>query len=578
VSDEKSSKVDKEPDQQSLAYRLGTPLGVTNVAMLSSLQLQTLGQSLERCVSLWGDRELVVFPSRRLRAGDLREEANRFARGLLSLGVRPGENLAVWLPNRPEYLVAQFALAKIGAAMVPLDTRYRAVELEHVLRESDSTTLLMMPQLGNLDCLKTLDEICPEWTQGPRGRASCGAIPRLVRAILVGGQDPGLPSYEEVLARGDAPDLRGQFEAREAAVKPDDIILIQYTAGTVASPKPVMLAHGQVLRNAWQMARRAGFGAADRVLSTLPLFHVSGAVSALLGAVTMGHALYLASDFDPGEALRIIEEEKITGLIGFESTFLDLSAHEDFPKRSRATLSKGWCPGTAEGLAKVSEKIGIRNICSVYFLTEASPDVTITDWRDSQEKRAHSMGRPQAGVEVKIANLATGATASRGERGEICVRGWSVMKGYYKQPEETAKVIDKGGWLHTGDFGYMDADGYLVWTGRLKDILRVGGENVSVLELERLLCTHPAVEAAAVVGIPDKRLHEKPAAFVRLKPGEKVSTEDLIEYCHGKLAAHKAPQVICFVTDFKRTGSGRIRKSILRDRLLTELARANSSS
>lgn len=559
---------------QEPAYRLGTPLGVTNVAMLSSLQLQTLGQALDRCVTLWGDREMVVFPCRRFRAGDLRSEAERFARGLLSLGVQAGEHVAVWLPNSPEYVVAEFALAKIGAAMVPVNTGYRAAELEYVLRQSDSTTLLLMPQIESLDCLKTLHEICPEWSQGPRGRTSRGAVPRLERAILAGGRASGMLAYEDVLARGDAPELRGALEAREAAVKPGDIILLQYTSGTTAFPKAVMLAHGQVLRNAWQMARRAGFGAADRVLSAMPMFQVGGAVCALLGAVTMGHALYLTPAFDPGETLRIIEEEKITGYIGLESMFIALRAHEDFSKRSRATLSKGWSGGNASFLRMVAEEIGIRNICSLYALSEASPDVTITDWRDSLEKRLHSMGRPQAGVEVKIMNLATGATAGRGERGEICVRGWSVMKGYYKQPEETAKTIDAEGWLHTGDLGYMDGDGYLVWTGRLKDMLHVSGERVSALEIERALCTHPAVLAAAVVGLPAPRLREIPAAFVQLKPGEKAAAENLIEFCKGKLAGFKVPRLIRFVEEFEVTGSGKIRKYLLRDRLLAELEQA----
>lgn len=570
MGDEKPPNVEKRSTQQEPAYRLGTPLGVTNVQMLSSLQLQTLGQALDRCVALWGDRELVVFPGRRLRAGDLCAEADRFARGLLSLGVQAGEHVAAWLPNLPEYLVTEFALAKIGAVLVPVSTRYSAAQLEFVLRQSDSTTLLLTPQLGNLDGLKTLHEICPEWSQGPRGRTSRGAVPHLERAIVVGGKAPGMLSYEDVLARGDAAELRGALEAREAAVKPDDVIILQYTSGVTAFPKAVMLAHGQVLRNAWQMARRAGLGAADRVLSAMPMFHVGGTVGAVLGAVSMGYTLYLTPAFDPGETLRIIEEEKITGCIGLESMFLALRAHEDFPRRSRASLSKGWSTGTAPVLRMVAEEIGIRNICSLYGLAEASSNVTITDWRDSQEKRLHSMGRPQAGVEVKIANLVTGATASRGERGEICVRGWSVMKGYYQQPEETTKAIDADGWLHTADLGYMDGDGYLVWTGRLQDMLHVGGENVSALEIENLLCTHPAVQAAAVVGIPDERLREVPAACVKLKPGELVTSEAIMDFCKAKVAGFKVPRVIFFVAEFEMTGSGEIQKYPLRDRLLAE--------
>jgi len=531
----------------------------------------TLGQALDRCCVRWEEKELLVFPERRFTARTLATEVERFARGLLHLGVARGEHVAVWLPNLPEYVVAEFALARLGAAMVPVNLRYKTSELEYVLSQSDSTTLLLHPRLLDIDFLGMLQQVCPEIDRGSAGQLRCRALPRLRRVITLGDPAPGLLSYQDILRLGDQPDLAAPLRERESAVTPDSVVLLQYTSGTTAFPKAVMLAHGQVLRNAFQMAGRAGIGPEDRVLSVMPMFHVGGSVCALLGSVTVGYSLSLGPKFDAAETLRSIEQERITTYIGLEAMFLALRHHENFSRCSRASLVKGWAAGTSALLRMVAEEIGIRNICSLYGLSEASPNVCIADWRDPYEKRIGTMGRPQPGVEVKVIDPASGATLRRGERGEICVRGWSVMKGYYNKPEETGAAVDPHGWLHTGDQGFIDEDSYLVWCGRLKDMLRVGGENVSALEVENFLGSHPKVQAAAVVGIPDERLGEVGLAFIQLKSGAQATEEEIIDYCRERVAVFKVPRYVRFVERFEMTGSGKIQKFRMRDRALKEM-------
>jgi fatty-acyl-CoA synthase len=532
---------------------------------------RTLGQALDHCCARWVEKELLIFPERRFSAHTLAAEVERFACGLLHLGVGRGEHVAVWLPNLPEYVVAEFALARLGAAMVPVNLRYKTSELEYVLRQSDATTLLLHPQLFDIDFLGMLRKVCPEIDRGPADGLRCRALPGLRRVITLGEPAPGLLCYQDVLRRGDQPELAAVLRARESEVTPESMVLLQYTSGTTAFPKAVMLAHGQVLRNAFQMAVRAGIESDDRVLSVMPMFHVGGSVCALLGSVTVGYSLYLGPKFDAAETLRVIEEEHITTYIGLEAMFLAIRHHEDFSRRSRDSLVKGWAAGTSSLLRMVAEEIGIRNVCSLYGLSEASPNVCIADWRDPFEKRIGTMGRPQPGLKVKIIDPTTGETLRHSERGEICVRGWSVMKGYYNKPEETRAAIDPEGWLHTGDQGLVDEDGYLVWCGRLKDMLRVGGENVSALEVENFLCSHPHVRAAAVVGVPDERLGEVGLAFIQLKSGAQATEEEIIAYCRERIAVFKVPGYVRFVEQFEMTGSGKIQKFRMREQALEEM-------
>lgn len=537
----------------------------------------TLGQALAECVECWGDKELIVFPDRRMTARQFAADVEALARGLIALGVRRADHIAAWLPNLPDFCVLELAMAKLGCTMVAFNTRSRAAELEYVLRHSDASTFVTMPEHGKIDFLRTLRQVLPELANSKPNKLNCAAAPHLRRVIALGASGDGMISYDEVIELGKASGLAEEQKRIEAKIRCDDVVLMQYTSGTTAFPKAAMLCHGQVLRNAAQMAERSGIDETDRVLSAMPMFHVGGSVCALLGAITLGYTLYLNPAFDPAETLEVIEREAITTYVGLESMFISLRNHPDFTRRSRSSLHKGWTAGTSSLLRMVAEEIGINKICPLYGLSECSPNVTIADWRDPYEKRLTTMGRPQPDVEVQILSPATGETAPTGEVGEICVRGYNVMKGYYKDPEGTARAIDAEGWLHTGDLGRVDSEGYLTWTGRLKDTLRVGGENISALEVENLLGGHAAVQSAIVIGVPDERLGEVPFAYVQLKPDQRVTAEEIIAYCKERVSGFKVPRHVRFVEQFPMTGSGKIQKYKMKKDALAELGTPRTS-
>ncbi|MCS6817396.1 MAG: AMP-binding protein [Blastocatellia bacterium] len=536
----------------------------------------TYGVALERLAAQFPERELFVFHHvenpgpggkalrRAYTAAEFLAEVNRLARGLLALGVAARERVALWLGNLPEAAIAQFAIAKIGAIVVHVNTRFKVGELEYVLRQSEAATLITMDRFLDTEYEAVVRELCPEASVCAPGELRSRRCPYLKRLVTLGPQSPGMFAYADVLALGAEPRWERVLRQREADVRPDDIALIQYTSGSTAFPKGVMLAHDQTLRNAFIMAGRAGFDENDRVLSAMPLFHIGGSVCALLGAITRGHVLHMMTKFDAGETLRLFEEERITAYIGIETMFFMLREHPDFARRDRSSLRKGWAAGSPALLQMIADEIGIRQVCSVYGLSEASPNVCITDWRDAREKRLQTNGRPQSGIEVEIRDPETRERLAPGQPGEICVRGYSVMRGYYGMPEETARAIDAGGWLHTGDRGMLTEDGYLIFLGRLKDVLRVGGENVSALEVESFLVSHPKIVAAAVIGVPDPQWGEVPAAFVQLKEGERLTEEEVVAYCRQHLAPFKVPRYVRFVREFPMTGSGKIHKLQLR--------------
>jgi len=528
----------------------------------------TIPQALKRAVDLWGSRDLLIFTDRRLTVLGLDRESNRMARGLMRLGIRPGDHVATLMANVAEYAVVEIALARIGAATVPINPRYRINELEYSLRQSDSKLLLTAPKVLKSDFLEMLRELCPEIVQAREGVVNSAAFPELHRIVVVGGSAPGLLTYEDVLRLGDnVPEA--EFRVQEAQVKPDDTCVLQYTSGTTAFPKLVMLAQGPSLRNAYCFARRAGFDDQDRLLSALPMFHIGG-LGSLLGAITVGFQLYMQPSFDAGKSLELIEREKITAYAALELMYVDMRSHADFPRRDISTIKKAFLAGTSEGVRTAAEKMGIKNVVGVYGQSEASSFVAISDWRDDCEKRLNTQGRPLPGVEVRVVDIATGHTLPRGERGEIWVRGWNVMKGYYKNPGETAKVIDHEGWLHTGDAGVITDDGWILFAGRLKDMIRVGGENVSAVEVEQLLWAHPKVFDAVLIGVPHPRLQEVPMAIVQLKEGERASEEEIIEFCRTRISGAKVPRYVEFVKTFETTGSGKIQKFKMRARILAE--------
>jgi fatty-acyl-CoA synthase len=533
---------------------------------------KSLGGVLEEVAEKYPNRPALIFKDQRISYRMLREKAKTLAKGLVALGIGKNDKVSIWAGNRPEWVYTQAATALIGAVLVPVNTRFRTNELEYILSQSDSTALILMDSFLNIDFTGILREVCPEIDSASPGKLRASRLPLLKNIIFLGDKKVlGSFSFSEVMSLGeDLPDET--LKSPMARVQPDDVIMFQYTSGTTAFPKGVMLSHDGVIRDAFYLGERQTLTAEDVLLCPLPFFHVGGAVISTLSALTHGAGMVFLETYDPLETLKVVHKERCTAMNGVETHFLMMYQHPDFSCYDASSLQKGWAIGPAEVVRSVYLKMGLTKLLNIYGTSETSPNVTTTFVDDPLELRIAFHGLPHEGTEIKIVNPSTGETLANGKEGEICVRGWNVMKGYYKKPEETAKAIDSQGWLHTGDLGWIDpGTGYLKFTGRLKDMLRVGGENVSAMEVESFLLTHPKVKQAQVVGVPDPRLTEVGMAFLELKEGASASEEEILSFCKGKIANFKIPRYVTFVGEFPMTGSGKIQKFMLKEKALKRL-------
>lgn len=533
---------------------------------------KTLGQVLEEVAERYPENVALIFKDQRISYRMLREKARALAKGFMALGVGRGDKVSIWMGNCPEWIYTQFAAAMLGAVLVPVNTRFRTNELEYILGQSESTTLLMADRFLNIDFLAMLKKICPEMEGASPGKLRCERLPFLKNIILIGEKKAcGAFAFAEVLNSGQAIPEES-LESRIRQVLPDDVIMFQYTSGTTAFPKGVMLSHDGVVRDAFCLGQRQTLTPQDKLFCPLPFFHVGGAVISTLSAITHGASMVFLETYDPEESLKLLQRERCTAMNGIETHFLMMYQHPDYSRYDVTSLKKGWVIGPAEVVRSVYEKMGMTGVLNIYGTSETSPNVTTTFVDDPLELRINSHGLPHAETEVKIVEPATGVTLLAGKEGEICVRGWNVMKGYYKKPEETAKAIDAQGWLHTGDLGLIDPQtGYLKFTGRFKDMLRVGGENVSAMEVESFMLTHPKVKQAQVVGVPDPRLTEVGMAFLEIKEGMSATEEEILSFCKGKIANFKIPRYVIFVKEFPMTGSGKIQKFKLKEQALERL-------
>lgn len=537
---------------------------------------KTLGEALEEVVKLYPQNTALIFKGKYISYAQLWAEAKALAKGFLALGINKGEKVSIWAGNCPAWIYTQIATALIGAILVPVNTRFRTSELEYILKQSDSTTLLMMDEFLNIDFLKMVKELCPELESAHPGQLVSERLPLLRNVILMGEKRcSGVFTYPEVIHLGqEIPEEH--LKARFDLIKPYDLIMFQYTSGTTAFPKGVMLTHDGVLRDAFCMSQRQTLTANDRLFCPLPFFHVGGAVISTLSALLCGAALAFLETYEPLASMRVIANERCTAMNGIETHFLMIYQHPEFSHYDLSSLEKGWAIGPAEVIKNIYEKMGMTKILNVYGISEASPNVTTTFVDDPLDLRINFHGLPHAGTEIKIVDPGSKEDLPPGQEGEIWVRGWNVMKGYYKKPEETERAIDEQGWLHTGDLGLIDPrTNYLKFTGRMKDMLRVGGENVSALEVESFLLTHPKIKQAQVIGVPDPRLTEVGMAFVELKEGEEAREEEIIAYCRGKIANFKIPRYVIFVQEFPMTGSGKIQKFKLKEKAKEILTKKN---
>jgi fatty-acyl-CoA synthase len=522
------------------------------------------GDLVDRAAERWPQREALWFEGRRWTFAEQRDEVDRAARALIAAGVGHGDHVCLWLGNRPEFVFLFFAIAKIGAVLVPINTRFRTRDMAYVVTQSDATTLITADRAHGVDYLGMVEELLPGLRDQRAGALATETAPALRRVIVLGEAIAGTTAWDELLRRGEDVSA-SELARRSAAVDPDGTAYIMYTSGTTGFPKGVMQGHN-VVRNIFDNANRLGVTCSDVILDYLPLFHAFAVYKALLMSPATGARHVLMATFDAGEALRLIEEQRATMINGFDTHYKDLLEHPSRPARDLSSLRTGVCAAgmlSSEPIARRAQ--ALMRTMTGYGMTEIGVGVTGSYLDTDEETRVTMSGWPLPGYEVKIIDPATGAALPPGHVGEICVRGYQVMQGYYKMPEETARTVDRDGWLHTGDSGLLREDGCLRFLGRYKDLLKVGGENVDPTEVERLLLADPRINHVAVVGIPDPRLSEVPVAFVIREPGAELTEADVIALCRGTIASFKCPRRVFFVDALPMTGSGKIQKYLLRE-------------
>jgi fatty-acyl-CoA synthase len=532
----------------------------------------SMGALVDRAAERFGDREALYYEGKRWSFVDLKAETDRVAKGLLALGIQPGEKVCLWMPNRPEWLSTMFAVMKIGAILVPINTRFRTADLEYVVRQSNSTTLIMVDRSGPVCYGEMVCELCPDLHQSDPDHVSAALLPDLQRIVVLGEQRlAGTHAWPDVLARGAIiPDA--VLEDRHGAVDPDATALIMYTSGTTGFPKGVMHNHN-ILRNITDQANRMGVTPRDVILMYLPLFHAFGLYEGPLMIMVSGARMVLTTLFDPAAALVLIAQEKATMLHGFDTHFHDLMDHPTCATTDLRSLRTGLLAAgmaSSEPVARKAQRLLCPTLTG-WGMTEVGVGALLSFLDSSEDDRCMGSGWPLPGYEFKVIDPTTGRVLPPGSMGELCTRGYGVMQGYYKKPEDTAKAIDADGWLHTGDMAIRRDDGMVRFLGRYKEILKVGGENVDPVEVEAFLLRHPAVNQVKIVGVPDARLGEVGAACVVLNPGARVTATDLTEFCRGKIASFKIPRHVLFVKEFPMTSSGKVQKFRLREIIMEEL-------
>jgi fatty-acyl-CoA synthase len=542
----------------------------TGDTMSEALRNVTLGQLLDESIRRYPHNEALIYVDRDLRLTytQFGEVVDQLARGLMALGVGKGEKVAVWATNVPYWVALQFATAKIGAVLLTVNTNYKSAELAYLLEQSETENLFIIDGHMDTDYLQTVYDLVPELKQQARGDLCSNRFPRLKRVFFLGMEKHrGLYALPEVMAMA-AMTPAAAYEERQASLDPHDIVNMQYTSGTTGFPKGVMLTHHNIGNNGFWIGENQHFTHADRVCLPVPLFHCFGCVLGVLAAVSHGATLVILEKFDPVQVMAAIEQERCTALYGVPTMFIAVLDHKLFPKFEYTSLRTGIMAGSpcpVHVMRQVIDKMNMREITICYGLTEASPVITQTLPDDDMRRRTETVGRAMPHIEVKIVDPETGRVLGPGEQGEVCCRGYSVMKGYYNMPEATAKTIDPDGWLHSGDLGVMDADGYLAITGRHKDMIIRGGENIYPREIEEFLFRMEGIVDVQVVGVPSRKYGEEVGAFVIKKKDVDLSAEDIRYFCRGQISRHKIPKHIAFVEGYPMTASGKVQKYKLQE-------------
>lgn len=521
--------------------------------------MRTLSSVLRDTTKKFPKRPAILDPGgRSLTYAELDLEASRLARGLLDLGIGKGDKVGLWMPNNPEWVIAYFAIARVGAVVVPMNTRYKTHEVEYILGNSEATTLFAVDSFVGIDYLSMIDEIRPK-------------LQNLKHVVIVGATGRDMHAWDDVVARGTKLLSDGTLEAREKLGKPEDNVFILYTSGTTGNPKGAMLSHHNIGHNGAQVTEVLHSSEEDVFLLAVPFFHCFGCVMGIAGAITWGASIVPMAVFKPVEALELVERFGVTVLYGVPTMFvLELEevrkGKPDGSEYKIGTLRTGIMAGApcpVEVMRGTMNEMHC-NVSIAYGLTEASPVITMTRFDDSIERRVETVGRALDGIEVKIADddwkpVGTGAT------GELACRGYNVMLGYYKMPDKTAECIDKEGWLYSGDLATMDAEGYVRIVGRKKDMLITGGFNVYPAEIEEYLFTHPKILNVSVIGVPDPVMGEVAAVYAIAREGATIDPQEIVDYCAKEIANFKVPRYVIVVKELPMTQSGKIQKFRLRE-------------
>ena len=540
------------------------------------LRHRTVGGVLQDAAARWPGREAVVVASQgiRLSYAALLHEVDRLAHGFLSMGLRPGDRVGIWSPNRLEWVLTQFATARAGLVLVNINPAYRATELAYVLGKVGCRALVLAPTFKGSDYAAMVRELVPEVAHAGQDRVVSAAFPDLERLVLLGEQVvPGFVPFATLQAAGDEratealPDVTGSLD-------PDDVINIQFTSGTTGAPKGAMLTHFNIVNNGLFVGRAMRLTHEDRLCIPVPLYHCFGMVMGVLTAATHGAAIiFPAEAFDPLLVLRAVASERCTALHGVPTMFIAELEHPRFGEFDLGSLRTGIMAGAPcpiQVMRQVIERMHMREVTICYGMTETSPVSFQSSTHDPIEKRVSTVGRVHPHVQVKIVDDG-GHVVPRGVAGELCTRGYSVMRGYWDDAERTREAIDAGGWMHTGDLAMIDDEGYCQIVGRVKDMIIRGGENVYPREIEEYLYRHPKVQDIAVVGVPDEHYGEEVCAVVRLRDGCEAAAEEIREFCRGRIAHYKVPRHVVFVGAFPMTVTGKVQKFLLREAVARDL-------
>lgn len=531
----------------------------------SPLTELTLGQILDQTVAKFPDNDAIVYVDRdyRLTYREFSRAVDEMAKGLMALGIQKGEKVAIWATNIPHWVTLQFATAKIGAVLLTVNTNYKSAELEYLLIQSETENLFLIDGYQDTDYVNTVYELVPELKTMERGHLSTKKFPHLKRVCFLDQEKHrGMYSIPEINALSVMVSDE-EYAARQQSLAPHDVVNMQYTSGTTGFPKGVMLTHHNIGNNGYFIGANQHFSEKDRVCLPVPLFHCFGCVLGVLAAVNHGTCMVILEGFDPLLIMASVEQEKCTALYGVPTMFIAILDHPMFAKFDYSSLRTGIMAGSncpVHVMEQVIEKMNMADITICYGLTEASPVMTYTRIGDEFRLRVETVGRALPHIEVKIIDPETGETLPPGTQGEVCCRGYNIMKGYYNNPEATKEAIGEDGWLHSGDLGIMDEDGNLSITGRYKDMIIRGGENIYPREIEEFLYRMEDIKDVQVAAVPSEKYGEEVGAFIVLKENAAIEESDIVDFCRGKIARFKVPKYVHFLNGYPMTASGKIQK------------------